>query len=348
MKKPWRMAPSAVKPFLLAIVGAGCYPRAETDMGRLVLAHHEDVELLGWSGDNTTLYWTEWDAAGHYGLEAVDVQMGTEKPVLNGHNYVRSLNVSTGDHPLYFIGDSPNWYSAGVLYQVPLVDHRAGTAVPVATNISTYSVSLGGDRLALVDATTSEMSTIDSATGTRRSFGKASPGAFSPDGTRLLYITPSASGTSTVYLADPLTGASEPFDHPGVIIAWDGGTPKQVQPTPNLIVDVVTGQTRQLPGYIPMLTAYSGDPTDRTMGYYPWVKCLYETVAEDGVTECGESQGLIYRVDLRTGQQDVIAKFKGRSYNDFAVSEDGKRLAITYAPNDSSDLSLFVKELVPP
>jgi len=338
----------AVKPLLLVVVGAGCYPRAETDMGRLVLAHHADAELLGWSGDNTTLYWMGWDAAEHYGLEAVDAQTGTENPVLNEHDYAHSLNVSAGDHLLYFIGDSPDWYSAGVLYQAPLVDHRAGTAVPVATNISTYSVSLGGDRLAVVDATTREMSTIDLATGTRCSFGKASPGAFSPDGTRLLYSTQSASGTSSVYLADPLTGASEPFDHPGMIIAWDGGTPRQVQPTPNLVVDVVTGQTRQLPGYIPMLSAYSGDPADRTMGYYRWGECLYETVADDGVTECGESQGLIYRVDLRTGQQDVIAKFNGRGWDSFAVSEDGKRLAINYAPNDSSDLSLFVKELAPP
>ena len=92
----------AVKPLLLVVVGAGCYPRAETDMGRLVLAHHADAELSGWSGDNTTLYWMGWDAAEHYGLEAVDAQTGTENPVLNGHDYAHSLNVSAGDHLLYY------------------------------------------------------------------------------------------------------------------------------------------------------------------------------------------------------------------------------------------------------
>ena len=96
-----------------------------------------------------------------------------------------------------------------------------------------------------------------------------------------------------------------------------------------------------------MLSAYSGDPQALTMGYYRG-ETLYETVADDGYTGCGESQGLLYRVDLRTGQQDVIARYNGRAYFYFAVSQDGKRLAIAYALNDYPDFSLFVKELAPP
>ena len=93
------------------------------------------------------------------------------------------------------------------------------------------------------------------ATGTRCSFGKASPAGFSPDGTRLLYTTQSASGT-TSYLADPITGTSEPFDHPGTIIAWDGGTPRQ------LPARTQSGRRR-------------GDRTDpTTSGEYPDAQCL--------------------------------------------------------------------------
>ena len=138
-----------MKPLLVAVVGAGCYPRAETDMGRLILAHDGSSALFGWSAEDTTLYWMGPDATGHYGLQAVDVQTGTQNPVLNGHDDAHSLNVSAGDHLLYFIGDSP-----GVLYQAPLADHRAGTAVPVAANISNYSISPDGARLAVVDAAT--------------------------------------------------------------------------------------------------------------------------------------------------------------------------------------------------
>jgi hypothetical protein len=349
MKKFGQIWRNAALLQLLATAGAGCFPRAETDMGRLVLAHGASSELFGWSADDTTLYWMGRDAADRYGLQAVDVQTGTQHPVLDGHDYAHSLSVSAADRLLFFIGDSSDWYSAGVLYQAPLVDHRAGVAVAVATNISKYSVSIDGVRLAVVDATTSEMSTIDLASGARCSFGKALPGSFSPDGTRLVYSTTSTSGTTTAYLADPLTGASEPFDYQGTIIAWDGGTPRQVlQLRPKQVVDVATGQTHPLPGDIPMLGVYSGNPADLTMGYYRWGDCLYETVGDDGVTGCGESQGLLYRVDLKDGQKDVIAKYNGRGWDFFAVSQNGKRLAVSYSLHDYPDLSLFVKELAPP
>jgi len=348
MRQPRAVVLVAVADFLAMAGAAGCSPEVKIDIGKLVVAHKASADLWGWSVDDATLFWTGLNEAGLYALQAVDVQTSTVHSVTAGHTNFGSPQLAASDSLLFFLADSTDQHSGEGLYQAPLADRRAGTAVPIATNVWQYSVSFDGACIALVDASTREMSTIELATGTRQLFGQASSGSFSPDGTRLLYAKNQGSG-ATVYLADPLNGAGQPFDFPGTIISWDGGTPKRVlQSQPYRVVDLVTGLTQALPDDIPQFEAFSGEPTDLTEGYYRWTECLDEQVADDGVTDCVTSQGLLYRVNLNTGQRDVVAKYNGAGWTYFAVSQDGQQLAVSTSPDSDSDLSLYVKTLAPP
>lgn len=346
MMNPTDVLRVAMANLMAVIVGAACSPpRATIDLGRLVVEHLEDVQMVGWSADDGTLYWMGPNSAGNYALQALDVQTGAINSVIQGHDDVQSTKLVAGDSLLFFTTAGIDPESGDVLYRAPFAERRAGSAVPIATGVSEraeYDVSLDGTRVATVDYKTGELSTLDLATGTRQTFGQSSSARFSPDGTRLLYWGPTGA-----LLADPTTGISQPIQVSGDIIGWDGGTPARVvQSNPYRVVDLVTGETRPLPQEVGMIRAYSGDPADLTAAYYEGGSCLYETVADDGVTECGETQNLLNRVNLSTGKSDVVAAWGGRNAFSFSVSQDGQRLALVY--DDGLGPSLFVKTLTPP
>lgn len=336
--------------FILAVtVGSGCSPQVEIDIGRLVVAH-QDAWWMDWSIDDTTLYWKAPNETGDHTFHAVDVRTGVVHSVIEGHDDAYSPALVAGDSMLFFMADRTD--AGSRLFQASFAGGQAGTAVPIATNLWKYVVSLDGTRVALVATGSGELSTLDIATGTRQTFGPGDPTAFSPDGTRLLGVA-TANGTTTNFLADPVTGASQPLALPGVppltVVSWDGGSPRRIlSGGQSTIVDVVTGQTIQLPNGLWRVDALSGDPAELTDGYFWGGQCLKYQVDETGESLCVTDQGLLYRVDFNTGTSDVVAKAYGNLCVTFAVSQDGRRLATNIDLNEAEDPSIYFKTLPPP
>ena len=349
MKQLNAVAIAAVAAILVVTFGSGCSPQVKIDIGRLVVAH-QDASWMDWSIDDTTLYWKAPNETSQYTLHAVDLQTGAVHSVIDGHDDADSPTLAAGDSMLFFMAGRTD--AGSLLFQAPLAYGRAGTAVPIATNVWRYVVSLDGTRVALVQAGTGELSTIDVGTGMRQTFGPGEPTAFSPDGTRLLGVT-TANGASACFLADPVTGASEPLAIPGnrtvTVLSWEGGSPRRVLPyEQSTIVDVMTGQTQQLPNGFWRLQALSGDPAEPSEGYFWAGQCLESQVDEVGEALCVTNQGLLYRVDLNTGRSDVVAEAYGGLPVDFAVSQDGRLLATRIDLDRVENPSIYVKTLSPP
>jgi hypothetical protein len=330
---------------LVAAMGTACSPESEVDLGELVVSTAEAGRPLFWSKDDTTLYWYGWTARGR-GLQAVEVETRANHQVIEGHDDADSPRLVAEDTVLFFLADRPDQYSGGTLYQAPFADGRAAVPVPLATHVSAYAVSLDGTRIATIEDKTGLLTALDILSGALQSFGRCSLGGFSPDGSRLLAETAPASGAATRFLADPITGAMEPTDIVGDVIAWDGGTPRRVVRN-NLVIDLLTGVQQAFENPYGWMSFYSGDSANLDTGYYDAVECLKWGTAQDGTRDCETAQGSLYRVNLNSGQRDAVAKYPSGGSISFAVSQDGRKLASAMATDVAADPSIYVKTLSP-
>jgi hypothetical protein len=342
---------------LLAAAGAtpACTPQVVVDVGRR-LVPHQSGGYLAFSNDDRTLFWAPWvDAAGHTPLQATDVASGATHAVVDGFDSVESPTFAADGALLFFIDPGPPPGGATRLMRAPVANTRAGTPEPIAPNpFWQFVVSLAGDRVAVIDADTSELTAIDITTGAKTPLGKTAPVAFSPDGSRLLVQASDPSGGAHTYLlADPSTGALQDLAIPGspalvTVIKWDGATPRLLIPSDKAaVLDLATGEEHPLPPGMVSIPAFSGDPAAPTHGYFFEGTCLGTWMPEPGVTLCAANQGFLHRVNLSTNATDVVARIEGNSA-EIGVSRDGHLLATNLDLNNGvDDATIFVKTLAP-
>lgn len=346
-------ATGTIAALVLAAAGPACSPQVVVEVGSS-LVRNVRVGYMAWSNDNRTLLWSALpDATGHTSLQAADVLSGETHAVLEGFDSMESITFTADGTYLFFVmpGNVPT--AVRQLMRVPVAKNRAGIPEPIAINPWwQFVVSATGDRVAVLDADTSELTAIDLRTGVRIALGKKTPVEFSPDGSRLLART-TAPGSEVVsyVLADPSTGNVEALTIPGnpalvTVIRWEGAKPRLVIPHQAArILDLATDEEHLLPPGMWNLAALSGAPAEPTHGYFWNGTCLGTWMPEPGVTLCAANQGILHRVNLLTDAIDIVAKIEGQSAP-ITVSRDGHFLATNLDFNNGvGNAAIFVKPL---
>jgi len=332
------------------LLGCGGVPAVVDEGPAAVSTPNAQVLTMVWSPDSARLVyvWLETppDLSARVGLKAgidtLDLASGSSRRLVADDCCDEQLQLTNDGKSLFYAHPADG---ALRLLRIPLDGNPSSGPERVADHIAKFAIAPDGHTVATGDWGSGPLMLLDNADGTSRPLGLGSPIAFSPDQSQLVVAVttqdPEVVPAQTYFVVELATRDRRPITLPsssGVeVVSWDAMGPRLIIQG-LVLIDVTTGRQEPIgPG-----TSYAG-LTDRTL---PLVKPRLLTSSEvclerrSDIAEknyCATRQDTLWRIDLRSGDTDVVAQTAGPT--PAALSPDNHRLAIF------DDGAIHIKEL---